>query len=166
MLLGVAPGRAGDCGLVREALGRGVMDTALRLAHRLKGMAGTLGAANLTTAAYNLERALREEQPPVALVASLAHVHAALGLVLKRIERILPANTPASADPGPAPVSLPALLALLKEDDVGAAAAWRQLRPALSADLDPALLLRIEELIEGFDFAAALPLVESLPGAV
>jgi hypothetical protein len=63
------------------------------------------------------------------------------------------------------PVSLPALLALLKEDDVGAAAAWRKLRPTLSADLDPTVLLRIEELIEGFDFAAALPLVESLPGA-
>ena len=160
-----AAGHAGDCGLIREALERRDMDTALRLAHTLKGMAGTLGAANLTTAAYNLERALREEQEPVALVASLAHVHSALALVLKRIDRILPANTPAPADPGPVPVSLPALLALLKEDDVGAAAAWRKLRPTLSADLDPAVLLRIEELIEGFDFAAALPLVESLPGA-
>jgi hypothetical protein len=36
----------------------------------------------------------------------------------------------------------------------------------LPSGIDPALLARVDALIEGFDFAGAVPLVETLPGAV
>ena len=165
-----ANGHAEDCEKIRDALASRDLETARRLAHTLKGMAGTLGAANLTTAAYNLERAVREGQEPTTLVALLAHAHAALKLVLRRIERLFPASAPASAPTAPVPgqsaVSLQTLIALLQEDDMGSAAAWQRLRAALVPGVDPELLRQIDELIDGFDFAAALPLVQRLPDTV
>lgn len=164
-----ASGHAQDCEKIRDALASRDLETARRLAHTLKGMAGTLGAANLTTAAYNLERAVREGQEPTTLVALLAHAHAALKLVLRRIERLFPASTPAPVPaaeaPDQPPVSVQTLLALLQEDDMGAVAAWQRLRTALAPGADPERLRQIDELIDGFDFAAALPLVQGLPGS-
>ena len=157
---------ADACEQIVDAVGRKDLDTARRLAHTLKGMAGTLGAANLATAAYNLERALRDAAEPAALVALLAHTHATLKLLLRRIDRLLPPQAPPPAEFAPAePASLANLLGLLQSDDVGAAAEWRRVRGSLAGTIDERQLAHIDELIEGFDFAAALPLVGRLPGA-
>ncbi len=161
LLARFADGHASDCQLIREALECRDLDTAIRLAHTLKGMAGTLGAKNLADAAQALEHAIRDGQEPGTLVGLLAHVHSAFKLVLRRIERLGRDKAPDAeeSDGTPASVALPALLELLQGDDARAPAQWRQLRRVLPPGTDAQLLSRIDLLIESYDFAAAVQLL-------
>lgn len=55
---------------LQKALNSGALDEALRLAHILGGMAGTLGATELLTQALSLEMALRGELAEVPLLGN------------------------------------------------------------------------------------------------
>jgi two-component system sensor histidine kinase/response regulator len=76
---------AGDADVLRESLGQGKHDSALHLAHSLKGAAGMLGATAVQERAAVLEKALRSGggEPLELLVAAvdveLQHVLAAIG---------------------------------------------------------------------------------------
>ena len=160
-----AVGHASDCDEISAALARRDLDSARRIVHTLKGMAGTLGAANLSTAAYKLEHGLREGLEPKLLVALLAHANAALSLVLRRIERFRAEAGPTATAPGMPVLSLEAMLALLEADDVSAPVAWRGLASSLVGRADAAVLGQLDTLIENFDFAAAAPLLRELMAA-
>ena len=55
-MLDEVPSEAGQClSEVRKAISAGDLTQAKRIAHRLKGMAGNLGATRLAEAARNLE---------------------------------------------------------------------------------------------------------------
>ena len=145
------------------------MEEARRVAHTLKGMAGTLGATNLTAEAHKMERAIRDGAEPKVLVALLAHLHITLSILLRRIARETGGSTPAI----PASAAVPApeldarlgqLIALLDADDMGAAALWRELSPAIEGLAGADSCREIGVLIEGFDFAAALPQLRQLAG--
>ena len=160
-----AVGHASDCEEISAALVRRDLDSARRIAHTLKGMAGTLGAANLSTAAYKLEQGLHQGLEPKLLVALLAHANAALKLLLRRVERFRAEAGPTTVAPDMPALSLEAMLALLEADDVGAPVAWRGLASHLAGSADATLLKRLDTLIENFDFAAAIPLLGQLIAA-
>ncbi|MBL8487976.1 MAG: response regulator, partial [Rhodocyclaceae bacterium] len=84
-LLGIFTGaHADDVARIRAALADGRRDEARRLAHTLKGAAGTLGARDLADAAAGVEAVLRDPAAPVdpamldSLEAELAGLAAAL----------------------------------------------------------------------------------------
>ncbi len=66
----------------REAAGRGDAETMVRLAHTLKGLAGTIGAKAVQSAAAELEEACRRKDGLAAVEAALGRTSAALEVVL------------------------------------------------------------------------------------
>ena len=81
----------GDGPLLADRLAAGDIDHAMRVAHTLKGLAGTLGAGSLHTSAEQLERALRAGGADAAQRLHLANV---LGAELERFVGALRAALP------------------------------------------------------------------------
>ena len=148
---------------IAAALRRRDRATAERLAHTLKGIAGTIGAEALAAAAGRVEAALRAGADGAAVEPQLAALGAALRALLDELRRGLPPLAP----PGPAAAGT------RTADRAGAAEASRQLARLLAdSDVaaraflsDNAAALRltlgrhfgeIEAAAAGFDFAAAL----------
>jgi PAS domain S-box-containing protein len=73
---------AGDVSTVRRHLAGGDRYEATRLAHSLKGAAGTLGATQVEAAARTLEMAIREERPDAAVEQCLADLGTELALLV------------------------------------------------------------------------------------
>ena len=141
---------------IRAALAGGDPDTAIRLTHTLKGLAGSIGANAVGMAARALETALHSGTTP-DLAALLQDVDDALAEVI---------GTPpgVAADIGTAPSvagsTVPAeglckLAALLQADDAAALPAIEALRPTLlgrGIDAEVNLLVRA---VTRYDFDAA-----------
>jgi len=141
---------------IRSALDGDDADTASRLAHTLKGLAGSIGANRVATAAGALEAALRSGTT-TNVASLLADVAAALADVTG-----VPANLAADIEPVP-PTALSALpvdpmcklVALLEADDAAALAAAEALRPMLlgrGVDAEVAALVRA---VARYDFDGA-----------
>ncbi len=75
---------------MRAALAAGSMDVAVRRAHDLKGLAGTIGALPLETAAQLLHRLLVGRDPAAA--EQLERVIVGLAAVMRRVEEELAAG--------------------------------------------------------------------------
>jgi CheY-like chemotaxis protein len=71
----------------REAAGRGDAETMERLAHTLKGLAGTIGAKAVQSAAAELEGACRRKDGLAAVEAALGRASAALASVSRKSPR-------------------------------------------------------------------------------
>ena len=125
---------AQDVQVLETALSSGDMPLALRVAHTLKGVAGTLGAVALQQASAQLERALRQGPPEAVeplmepmraalepLLAGLGHWAAAEGLLKDSPDAAASAvDEGTSPTPSPAlatPADLARVLALLKDLD-------------------------------------------------
>ena len=149
---------------IAAALRRRDRATAERLAHTLKGIAGTIGAEALAAAAGRVEGALRAGADAAAVEPEIAALGAALRALLGELRRALPP---------PAPPEAAGAAGTLAADRAGAAEASRQLARLLAdSDVaaraflsDNAAALRltlgrhfgeIEAAAAGFDFAAAL----------
>ncbi len=77
-----------DVPAIRAALQSNDLELALRLAHTLKGLAGSVGADELRAVAKNLEMAIAEEKEPV-YQEYLAQVEQKLALVMASIARLV-----------------------------------------------------------------------------
>ncbi|WP_411867342.1 PAS domain S-box protein [Vulcanococcus limneticus] len=154
-------------------------DTPMRLAHTLKGTAGTIGAAAVQQAAAQLELACRSAGPAPQgdgqFAAELAAVVAALAPVLDGLERLLPeaaaaaatgtgADAPGAATTAPGADSLPADLeprleairALLRDSDGSANDALTELADQLAGTTWAPPLQRALRAATGYDYDAAL----------
>ena len=101
-VLGEFPGLFGDTVPdIREALGREDVETAHRLAHTLKGAAGTIGAETVQNAAMELELAIGEGALD-NLDELIDHVDATLNALLESLRAFngTPDEVPPSAEPG------------------------------------------------------------------
>ena len=101
-VLGEFPGLFGDTVPdIREALGREDMETAERLAHTLKGAAGTIGAEAVQNAAMEVELAIGEDALD-NLDELIDHVDATLNALLESLRAFngTPDEVPPSAEPG------------------------------------------------------------------
>ncbi|PKO88046.1 MAG: hypothetical protein CVU18_08685 [Betaproteobacteria bacterium HGW-Betaproteobacteria-12] len=155
----------GDFASIRQCLASGDRDEARRLAHSLKGAAGTLGAVAVQAAAAAGETAIREGATATELEPLLAHLadsYQQLGAALRPL-LVAPAQ-PAAAGACPNPAALGELRRLLEEGEVHAQELVRlheaNLRNALGSAF-PAF----ERLIGNFDFEAAKVLLDTATAA-
>lgn len=138
----------------------GDASAARKLAHTLKGAAGTLGLQTAHLAASMLEQALRSEgkQAVPALIAELERTHREQ---CAAVEQFLQQNAdridPETTSDAPA-AALEQLEALLAEDDIRSNECARRLRAPLSALLE-ADHEHFCRLIDRFDYPAALKLL-------
>ncbi|MBL8445283.1 MAG: response regulator [Zoogloeaceae bacterium] len=86
-----APSQRDTVGKVREALDAGDLVTAERLAHTLKGVAGTIGAGVLQGLAADVDRLLKAGGDPAAIDASLAMLEPELRRLCEDLLRLPPA---------------------------------------------------------------------------
>jgi len=137
-------------------------ETAERLAHTLKGVAGNIGASELQSAADKLETACREKQARSNLDELLALLTPLLNDIITGLEAQLPANETAQTaqfDPERLKTVSRQLARLLDEDDSEAA----ELLEKNSALLKTAYSKHyrdIESNVHNFDFEAALEALE------
>ncbi len=149
---------------VRAALSRGEPVTARRLAHTLKGVAGSIGATSLQDAAAAVEQILREgalpgETPLLALEAALAQALASIALVSRAWEPPPQLELPARPE---LRRGLRELLVRLERQALNAADLFQSLRRAL---LEAQPGLPVEQLgryIERLDFKTASQLLREL----
>ena len=156
---------AGDVTQIRELLASGERSTAQRLAHSLKGVAGTLGLTRTQLASANLEHALRDEATPIQcepLIGELSTVHRAQ---IDELRQVLTRSTELATPLAPAvsPASLHALLRrllpLLADDNIASA----EVAQGGSAELQTLLgddYAGFNRNLESFDFPAALEQVQ------
>ena len=141
-------------------------DAAQRLAHTLKGSAGTIGAAAVRHAADRLEQALRQSSPPgdAELEALVASLESSLAPVLAGLERGLPPEPLAAptAPPGAEPPS-PELMAqldplriLLRDSDSRANEVLADLAVRLSGSSWGPAIERARQAASRYDYEAAL----------
>jgi two-component system sensor histidine kinase/response regulator len=149
---------------ITDALAKGDIALAERLAHSLKGVAGNIGAKRLQSAAGALERSIRERAPAndvrlvtgqvaAALDALVTSLRAALAAIAP--EAAAQATTAAPVDPARSREAAARLIGLLSESDPGAAdfveANGAVLGPLFSTEGWPAF----EALVQGYAFAEA-----------
>jgi PAS domain S-box-containing protein len=152
---------------VEQALQAGDAATAERLAHTLKGVAGSIGATALQQAADLLEQSLRERMAPEALAPRLQDTRQRLQPLIEALRAQLPiegATPGAAADHEGAaqaaavpldPALVQQLSRMLEEDDAEAAELLAIHRPALQAALGARFAV-FDAAIGNYDFDTAL----------
>jgi len=134
-------------GQITRALDAGDRALAERLAHTLKGVAGSIGASPVQSSAGVLEKLIRNRAGADELAAATRQVNTDLAPLVEALQRALQPAASAGPAPGPAAAAVnPAesrkaatrLLALLSDSDPGAsdfiAANRAALRPLFSDD--------------------------------
>ena len=161
---------ADDFARIQNHLASGATDEARRLAHSLKGAAGTLGAVAVQASAAALEVAIKTGQLADVIAPLIEQTAAAYAALHRHLSRQQLATTPDSSVPTAAPdgriaspLELTQLRRLLETGEVRAQEMLRQLssemRGALDRDFD-----QFERLISIFDFEAALVLLDRIRG--
>ncbi|MDR2051623.1 MAG: Hpt domain-containing protein [Deltaproteobacteria bacterium] len=155
----------------RKAVEAENLEEATRIAHTLKGLAGSIGAEELFEAARRLEMAHKESGLPQPALAGdcfgrLAQVQDMLSLALglEREEAALPpssaASSPASEEEkAGARLALDKLVAYLQDDDGEAAAFFEEKRALLALLFDEAVLDRLQSSLAHFEFEEALEIL-------
>jgi HPt (histidine-containing phosphotransfer) domain-containing protein len=101
---------------IHAALAKNDTETATRLAHTLKGVAGSLGAGPVQTAAAAVEKLLRDKAAADATNAALDQLAAVLDPFLSSLRAALASTTPAApATPAVAPGRTRDIAAQLKK---------------------------------------------------
>jgi len=157
---------AGAADEIRQALQAGDRDTARRLAHTLKGVAGNIGADAVAGRAQRVEAAIPAGTAS-DIEAAVAALSDRLAMLLAELRRKLPVRAAQQED---GPISHAAagaasrhLARLLADSDVEAIAFLSRnsaiLRPTFGRHFE-----EIESATEGFDFAAALAALQRAAG--
>ncbi len=133
-------------------------DTAERLAHTLKGVAGNIGATGLQQLAEKLEAAIKERQPRKAVDDRLDELKKPLETLIAQLEQKLPqeqGKTAVTVDPKKLKEVCDKLETLLVDDDSEAADVMDANADLLNAAF-PNHYRKINDGIRSFDFEAAL----------
>ena len=140
---------------ITAALETGDHQTAERLAHTLKGVAGNIGANAVQEAARQLETAIREGETP--LTPLLGQVAQRLDPLLQALATQLPPleTPPVRFDRDRLQTVCQRLEQLLTDDDAEAADLWQENAELLRVAF-PQHYGELENAINGFDFEAAL----------
>ncbi|MCL7463220.1 response regulator [Pseudomonas sp. NW5] len=152
---------------IRAALAAGEADTAVRLAHTLKGLAGNLGAEALVQQAANVEQCLRQAGNP-GLEAALEALQRVLQELLAQIDRAPlvasdhPATQDSALDHAALAAALQRLQQLLAEDDGQARQCLQGCQGALQQRGLQAEAQALESLIARYDYEQALVVLQRL----
>jgi signal transduction histidine kinase/CheY-like chemotaxis protein len=166
MLRGFVANQSGAAAQIAAAADAGDHDTAERLAHTLKGLAGNIGADELQAAAAELETLCGAAASSLQLQAALDATALALGQQVAAINAALPAE--ASGSPAPVAVdtalrdSVHAQLVRLLSDDDAQAEKVLMEHQTLLASAYPDHIRRLQQAIGQFDFETALAVLEEV----
>lgn len=161
-----ADAHAGDGAALLSSLKAGDYREAQRLAHNLKGVAGTLGAADVQAAAAALDGALKEQRSGDEVLLLGNQLEAALRPVLAGIRDALPVAGEEAGNMEVAPEVLRKLLhrisAFAAEDSFAAQEAFREAQPLLRSALGAERVSELALLLDHFDYPAALAVLQRL----
>ena len=141
-------------------------ETARRMAHSIKGAAGSLGLSRLSTAAAALEGALRQGQPQADLAPLVEDCHRELEALhsgLSGLDLDQAPTTTMTAEPAEVQDILDRLETLLAADDTTADEIFSASRGLLRQALGEAAE-QIDRQIQDFDFQAALATLKAARG--
>jgi HPt (histidine-containing phosphotransfer) domain-containing protein len=159
--------QAGAATEIAAAIDSADRQTAERIAHTVKGVAGNLGITDVHTAAQKLEKAIRENQNSVnALLDQFAitlRVHvAAISEVLNIAASESPAGPAEPFDPERASQAVQHLRTLLEASDADASEAFRDLQVAVAAVVEKSSLDALNDTINNFEFEQALAKLDEI----
>jgi PAS domain S-box-containing protein len=151
-------------GQITEAVAKGDVALAERLAHTLKGVAGNIGAKEIQSAAGVLEKLIRAKAKVEEIESAKRQVAATLDPLIAGLKATL--NSPTSEAPAPVSASAPLdpvqsreaavqLMKLLSEFDPGAADFIETNRSALQPLFADGAWTQFEKLVQGYAFADA-----------
>ncbi|SDS31068.1 PAS domain-containing hybrid sensor histidine kinase/response regulator [Pseudomonas oryzae] len=149
---------------IRQALAAGDNATAQLLAHTLKGLAGSIGAAAVMADASELEQALRDDAESAAIAQALSRLERRLTPLLAKLANYLGtpcARSVSEIDAGQLSRICAKLTRLLEEDDAEAAT-WFNQNAAQLRHAFPDGYHRLESAIRTFEFDKALPALKQL----
>jgi CheY-like chemotaxis protein/HPt (histidine-containing phosphotransfer) domain-containing protein len=142
---------------IRQAIETGDLESARRIAHTIKGVAGNLAVEFVFRAAGNLEKAIRDNHTDIYdrcltyLEGELRRVRRAV-IELKSEKPVFVEN---ESDPGQAKDLLVKLIALLEEDDLETEDCFNELKKVMDKNRFGKQMNAIEALISEFDFGRA-----------
>jgi PAS domain S-box-containing protein len=149
---------------IRKAMDRQDRETAVRQAHTLKGMAGTIGADPLFNAVRDLERAL-SDQPQEKIQELLTAAEEQLNLTLLNLEPVrLPLTPPTAATAAETEPVLPVhfrermndLIRNLEQFNADAEKITESLLEDVKGGNAQVILTKVQKLLNKYDFQAAL----------
>jgi two-component system sensor histidine kinase/response regulator len=139
-----------------------------RTAHTTKGVSGNIGAVEVQAAAAALESAIRARQPREAIDALIASARDRVAAVVTALERELGPESgqaaPVEVDPAKLASVCTSLERLLAEDNAEARD-FLSANAALLGAAFPQHIRRIDDAVQGFDFAGALDTLRSATAA-
>ena len=149
---------------IRKALDAGDSETARRLAHTAKGVAGTLGALSVQAGAAAVEQAIHDGLPRAETDARIGAFEAALKTTIAALDRGLPpeaeATAPASVDLTGLADACRELADLLSASDIGARRLVEERATMLQAAFGPAFR-ELSDAVQVFDFDTASEVLAS-----
>ena len=154
-------------GKVLDALAEERFDDARRLAHTLKGLAGTIGAKKLQEAAQAFEEHFDSDNPQESRHVAVPFT-AELTVVLDMLHQAFPepqssplSDAEADLDGDQLYEGLGRLISLLRDDDADASRLFPTLEQSIGA-INPGAAQAASRAISGFDFGTALAHLEPL----
>ncbi|MBV8865286.1 MAG: response regulator [Acidobacteriaceae bacterium] len=162
LLIQFAEKQADAATQISNALKIGDRQLAERTAHTVKGIAGTLGMTAIQSAAANVEKAIREEDP--AAPTLLEEFASTLPPQIRAIRQALPGVTSpkrdteekSTFDGAAASAAISRLGSLLEASDGDASEAFLNLESAVKSRVDQNLLSALGAAINDYDFEGAI----------
>jgi two-component system, sensor histidine kinase and response regulator len=154
-----------DMAQLRQSLATGALEEARRLAHSLKGAAGSLGALKVQDLAARLESGIRDNAPADELDALSRQVEDTQATLARAILSALPSEYGGDASPinqEQISAARARLESALAQDDLGSQDILREVRPSLETALGPTAMRKLQRQVDDFDFQGAL---DTLRGA-
>jgi PAS domain S-box-containing protein len=156
-----------DIAAIKEALKNNDNGTAERLAHTIKGVAGTIGAQTLHYNAEELEKAIKEEQEGV-IEDLIDKLKSEMTPLLEGLSHLVPSeNADDSSDTNTVEGSLEdvrkfldELILLVEEMDPDAEEKLSELYTALGKRGDRKMMKKLSQQISGFNFEEATETLE------
>jgi two-component system sensor histidine kinase/response regulator len=151
--------QAGAATQIATAIDAGDRKLAERIAHTVKGVAGTIGISDVQSAAQKLEKGIRDGQDSVPML--LDQFAITLRVYVNSITQALPHSAPFQPvtlpfDPERAASEVRRLEALLEANDGDSQEAFQVLHDAVVEVVDARCLDELSETINNFEFEHAL----------
>ena len=160
LLVGFYQDHGEDIAAIREALSRGEENVAQRLAHIIKGVAATIGAADMTLRAKDLEAAIKGGQEAgcgeLVEQLELAMQPVLQGLSGLAKDQEVAAAPNAEIDPAEVSSILDELEGLIEEMDPDSEEKAEALQRMLGGTGDRKLSAQLVQQVSGFEFDDAL----------
>jgi two-component system sensor histidine kinase/response regulator len=161
--------QGGAASAVEDALNRGDRDLAGRLAHTTKGVAGNIGAGGVLIVASELERSIRNNDPPDRIREILRRFAGAMKEVVSNIGSALESGTQTPAAVPAVPLDrseiepvIAKLAHYLQSSDSESAYYFESVRDSLRGAFAEDELSPLEQSIAGYDFKGASETLRSL----